>query len=117
MKLAKIKNRYIFHSENPNGYHTYLVYYDKRDKKNYAITTTHLYKADPKRMGQVRDGKYKKVKLPGFELPSGVYHKPNKTTAWGSDIDIHSKDVHLKQTISKSKAKSILRFINGKSRK
>lgn len=117
MKIAKIKNPYIYNSNNPNGSHTYLVYYDKRDKKNYAITTTHLYKADPKWMGQVKDGKYKKVKLPCFELPSGVYYKPNKTTAWGTDIDIHSRDVHLKQTISKSKAKSILRFINGKSRR
>lgn len=114
MKLAKIKNRYMFHSNKPNGYHSYLVYYDK---KHYAITTTHLYKADPKRMGQVRDGVYKKMKLPGFELPSGVYHKPNKTTVWGSDIDIHSKDVHLKQTVPKSKAKKILQFINEKSRR
>lgn len=117
MKLAKIKNRYIFHSDKPNGYHTYLIYYDKRDKKHYAITTTHLYKADPKRMGQVRDGIYKKMKLPGHELPSGIYHKPNKTNVFGGDIDIHSKDVQLKQSISKSKAKKVLRFINGKSRR
>ncbi len=116
MKLAKIKNRYIFHSENPNGYHTYLVYYDKRDKKNYAITTTHLYKPDGKRMSQVRTGVYKKMTLPGFETPSGVYYKPTKKNVFGTDINLRSKDVKIKQSLSKSQSKKILRFIN-KSKK
>ena len=112
MKLAKIKNRYMFHSSKPNGSHTYIVYYDKRTKKTHAIATTHLYNMDPKRASQVKVGVYKKMKLPGFETPSGVYRKSVSKNVFGTDINLHSKDVKLKQTLSKSQSKKVLQFIN-----
>lgn len=116
MKLAKIKNRYMFHSNKPNGSHTYIVYYDKNTKKTHAVTTTHLYTIDPKRASQVKVGIYKKMKLPGFETPSGVYYKPTKKNVFGKDINLRSKDIKLKQSLSKSQSKKVLQFIN-KSRK
>ena len=37
MKLVKIKNKYLFQSEIPEGVHTYAVYYDKESKRNRAV--------------------------------------------------------------------------------
>ncbi len=49
MRLVKIKNRYLFNSSNPNGHHTYAVYYDKAKKENHAVALTHLSVKDNKR--------------------------------------------------------------------
>lgn len=77
-----------------------------------------MYKPDGKRMSQVKAGIYKKMSLPGFETPSGVYYKPTKKNAFGTDISLGSKDVKLKQSLSKSQSKKVLRFINkGKTAK
>ena len=32
MRLAKIRNGYLYHSDNPKGAHTYAVYYDRKKK-------------------------------------------------------------------------------------
>ena len=59
MRLAKIKNKYLFKSSNPNGNHTYAVYYDKKNKENRAVGLTHLYIKDNKRFAQVKKGMIK----------------------------------------------------------
>lgn len=52
------------------------------------------------------------MKLPGFETPSGVYRKSVSKNVFGTDINLYSKDVKLKQTLSKSQSKRVLQFIN-----
>ena len=38
MRLAKIKNKYLFNSKEPNGVHTYAIYYDKQKKESRCLT-------------------------------------------------------------------------------
>ena len=56
MRLAKIKNKYLFKSNNPNGTHTYAVYYDWQNRRYNAVQLTHLYNKDQKRFDQVKRG-------------------------------------------------------------
>lgn len=57
MRLAKIKNKYFYKDNNPEGTHHYAVYYDKASKRNRAVPLTHLYVKDKKRFSQVKKGK------------------------------------------------------------
>lgn len=56
MRLAKIKNNYLFKGDKPDGTHTYAVYYDKPSKRYRAVALTHLYVKDDKRFKQVKKG-------------------------------------------------------------
>ena len=118
MIIAKIKNRYMYHSKDgkPNGSHTYIIYYDKVTKKNHAIATTHLYTPDKRRMVQVKYGIYKKMKLPNYETPSGVYHKSVNKNVYGTDINLRSKDVKITGYLPHNQSKKVLQFINKKQK-
>ena len=94
MRLAKIKNKYLFDSDNPKGTHTYAVYYDKKNKETRAVALTHLYVKDDKRFKQVKKGNIKIEKFKEFDVPSGVqnyYYSRNKK---GKKINL--KDICLK---------------------
>ncbi|MCD8372198.1 MAG: hypothetical protein LUD27_02725, partial [Clostridia bacterium] len=56
MRLVKIKNKYLFDSNNPEGTHTYAVYRDNKTHELRAVALTHLYVKDEKRFKQVRKG-------------------------------------------------------------
>lgn len=112
MRLAKIKNRYLFNSSNPNGNHTYAVYYDKKLKENRAVALTHLYVKDNKRFKQVKRGNIMISKFKEFDVPTGVqnyYYSRNKK---GNKINLKDKDVICvsKRYLSKRQADKIKRF-------
>ena len=72
MRLVKIKNKYLFNSNNPNGTHTYAAYYDRANKRYNAVQLTHLYVKDDKRFKQVKRGDIMVTKFKEFDVPSGV---------------------------------------------
>ena len=72
MRLAKIKNKYLFKGDKPEGTHTYAVYYDKPSKRYRAVALTHLYVKDDKRFKQVKKGNIRIEKFKEFDVPSGV---------------------------------------------
>lgn len=113
MRLAKIKNKYLFDSDNPNGTHTYAVYYDRKSKSYRAVGLTHLYLKDPKRFKQVSKGMIKKMKFKEFEAPSGVKDSYFEKNIKGKKIDLNDKDnvVNVeKRHLSKKQSDTIKRF-------
>ena len=93
MKLYSIKDRYLFKTDQPNGSHTYAVYYDRRRKGYCAVPTTHLYKADPKRFRQKESGFLKEMKLPGILLPSGIKDYAHITDVNGHKLNMKNPNV------------------------
>ncbi len=93
MKLAKIKDGYLFKTDNPNGTHTYAVYYDRGKKEYRAIPTTHLYREDPNRMKEKKAGALMQVKFPSIFLPSGVKDYYHTTDVNGNKINVKSDAV------------------------
>ena len=95
MKLARIKDGYMFKTENPNGEHNYCLYYDKKSKSYRAIQTTHLYRKDDKKFKQLNSNVILKVKFPKSETPSGVRSFYYTHNANGDKIDIKHKDIQI----------------------
>lgn len=113
MRLAKIKNKYLFDSDNPDGTHTYAVYYDRKSKSYRAVGLTHLYLKDQKRFDKVKKGFIKKMKFKEFELPSGVHDYYFEKTIKGKKIDLNDKKnvVNVeKRHLPKRQAEAIKRF-------
>ncbi len=120
MKIARIKNRYMFKSNNPNGTHDYLVYKDKSTKEIRAIELTHLYKRDNYRFAQIKSGLLKKMRFSHRETPSGVNNGYLSVNANGNPIDLKHKDIDLnvyrKTFISQKQQCDILKFAKRKKR-
>ena len=112
MRLVKIKNKYLFKSNNPEGYHTYAVYYDKKSKSNRAVGLTHLYIKDKKRFNQVNKGNILVMKFKEFDIPSGVKNSYFSKTLSGGKINLKHKDVISvsKRYLSKFQSNKIKRF-------
>ncbi len=72
MKIAKIKNHYMFKSNNPYGTHDWLIWKDRKTGETRAVELTHLYNKDPKRFAQLKAGLLKKMNFKHRETPSGV---------------------------------------------
>lgn len=88
MRLVKIKNKYLFNSNNPNGTHTYAAYYDKANKRFNAVQLTHLYVKDDKRFKQVKRGNIMVTKFKEFDVPSGVRNVFYSKNISGGKIDL-----------------------------
>lgn len=121
MKLARIKDGYMFRTENPNGEHTYALFYDKKAKAYRAVQTTHLYRRDEKRFKQLEKGALMKVKFPNSDVPSAVRSYHYTHNANGEKIDIKHNDVqfvskkHLPKWMSdKIKAFSVDKYVTKK---
>ena len=91
MRLVKIKNKYLFNSNNPNGTHTYAAYYDRANKRYNAVQLTHLYVKDDKRFKQVKRGDIMVTKFKEFDVPSGVRNQYYNKNINGSKIDLNDK--------------------------
>ena len=112
MRLAKIKNRYMFDSDNPQGVHTYVTYTDKKSKEVRAIPTTHLYVPDKANMEKLRKGLLCKVKFPNYDAVSGVHNYYYAKDSKGRDIDLKNNDVVLsKNKLADSLVKKIKSFV------
>lgn len=93
MRLVKIKNKYLFNSDNPNGVHTYAVYYDNRTKQNRAIALTHLYIKYDKRFKQVKKGNIMVSKFKEFETPTWVQNYYYSKNTSGKNISLKDRDI------------------------
>ena len=74
MKIARIKDRYMFHSRswNTNKSHDYLIFKDNSSNEIRAIQLTYLYKKDRHRFMQVRISNKQKNDVIRF------YNRPNE---------------------------------------
>ena len=115
MRLAKIKNKYMFNTlPNDNGVHYYLIYFDRKNKRYNAIQLTHLYIKDKNRFIQVNKGLIKIEKLKEFEVPSGVKKEIYTTNIFGEKIDISNKqyvDKVFSRHLNKKQAERIKNFV------
>ncbi|MBE5764015.1 MAG: hypothetical protein E7339_00235 [Clostridiales bacterium] len=116
MRLVKIKNRYLFKSNNPNGTHTYATYYDRKNKRYNAIQLTHLYVKDNNRFKQVARGNIMVTKFKEFDVPSGVRNQYYFKNVSGGKIDLKDKNVIYisKRHLSKKQSEKIKLFANSK---
>ena len=112
MRLVKIKNRYLYNSNNPNGTHTYAVYYDRKTKQNRAIALTHLYVKDEKRYRQVRRGKILISNFKEFETPSGVQNYYYSKNTCGKNINLKDNEIVkvFKRYLPKQQAEKLKNF-------
>ncbi len=113
MRLARIKNRYLYKSDNPNGIHTYAVYYDNKTKRHNAVALTHLYIRDDKRFKQVKKGNICVEKFKEFDVPSGVQNYYYSKNINGKDIDLKdTNNVNFvgSRYLSKSQSERIRKF-------
>lgn len=112
MRLAKIKNKYLYKGDNPNGNHTYAVYYDKKNKETRAVALTHLYVKDDKRFRQIKNGLIRVEKFKEFETPSGVKNYYYSKSVNGKKIDLKNKNVVSvsKRYLSKAQSDRIKKF-------
>jgi hypothetical protein len=117
MRLAKIKNKYLFKGDKPEGTHTYAVYYDKPSKRYRAVALTHLYVKDDKRFKQVKKGNIRIEKFKEFDVPSGVQNYYYDTTTTGRKIDLSDKSNVIKtekRYLSKKQSERIKKFATKK---
>lgn len=116
MRLAVIKGRYFYKTNNADETHTYAVYRDPKSKEVRAVQTTHLYKPDKDRMEDLHKGLLCKVKFAGYETPSGVNNKYYNTNIQGKPIDLKHADIVSvdKTPLSQSIAKKIFAFAKNK---
>lgn len=115
MRLAKIKNKYIYRTKSDdNGNHTYLVFFDRKKKRYNAVQLTHLYIKDNKRFVQVNKGLIKVEKFKEFDVPSGVRRKIYETNIHGGNIDLKDKKNVVKvysRYLSKKQSSRIKKFL------
>ena len=115
MRLVKIKNKYLFKSDNPNGTHTYAAYYDRKNKRYNAVQLTHLYVKDEKRFKQVSKGTIKVMKFKEFDVPSGVRNQYYSKNVQGGKIDLKDETnvkVISNRHLSKKQSDKIKLFAN-----
>lgn len=113
MRLVKIKNKYLFNSDNPEQVHTYAVYYDKKNKSNRAIGLTHLYEKDNTRFSQLRRNMLMKEKFKEFETPTGVKNSYFSKNRFGNKIDLTDTRYVVKvgrRYLPKSQSERIKKF-------
>ena len=92
MKIAKIKNKYMYNTtENDNGCHYYIVFYDRKKLEYHAVQLTHLYIKDKNRFKQVKNGKILIQKFKEFEVPSGLKKEIYTKNINGTKIDLKNK--------------------------
>ena len=115
MRLAKIKNKYMYKTDdNDEGTHYYLVFFDRKTKSYHAAQLTHLYIKDKNRFIQVRKGYIKIIKLKEFDVPSGVRIDVYKTNANGEKIDLNDrKNVRFisKRYLSKKQSLDVIKYL------
>ena len=114
MRLVKIKNKYLFNSNNPNGTHTYATFYDRKNKRYNAVQLTHLYVKDANRFKQVSRGNIMVTKFKEFDVPSGVRNQYYNKNINGGKIDLKNKNIIYiaKNHLSKKQSNSIKSFAN-----
>lgn len=113
MRLVKIKNKYLFKSDNPNGTHTYATYYDRKNKRYNAIQLTHLYVKDENRFKQVKRGNIMVAKFKEFDVPSGVRNQYYSKNINGGKIDLKDRDnvfIVSKRHLNKKQSDKIKSF-------
>lgn len=112
MRLARIKDSYLFKGSKQNGVHHYAVYYDRPTKRYRAVALTHLYVKDEKRFKQVKKGNIRIEKFKEFDVPSGVQNYYYDKTLAGDKIDIKDSSVVKisNRMISKAQSSRIKKF-------
>ena len=76
----------MFKSNNPNGSHDYLVFFNQENQSYFAVQLTHLYIKDKKRFVQVKKGNILIQKFKEYETPSGVKKELYKCDVNGNKI-------------------------------
>ena len=114
MRLVRIKNRYLFKGNNPNGTHTYATYYDRQNKRYNAVQLTHLYVKDANRFRQVQRGNIMITKFKEFDVPSGVRNQYYNKNVNGGKIDLNDKNITYisKHHLTKKQSDKIKLFAN-----
>jgi hypothetical protein len=114
MRIAKIKNKYLFNSTNPNGTHDYLVYIDTKTGENRAVELTHLYNPDIKRFNQIKIGLLKKMSFSHRDTPSGVKNKYHRKDTNGNPLNFNDICVDLNSykthKVTNKQASDVIKF-------
>ncbi len=115
MRLAKIKNKYMYETKpGDKGTHTYLVFFDRKKKRYNAAQLTHLYIKDNKRFVQVNKGLIKVEKFKEFDVPSGVKKHVYENNIYGGNINLKDRKNVRKvysRYLSKKQSSRIKKFL------
>lgn len=120
MKLAKIKNKYMYETRpDDNGSHYYLIFYNHKEKRYEAAQLTHLYIKDNKRFKQVKKGNILVEKFKEFDVPSGVRNTIYKTNVHKTNInmdDMNNVSPVSNRYLSKKQSNRIFTFLKSKKK-
>ena len=115
MKLAKIKNKYMFNSNKPEQEHIYLLDYDKHTRSYKAIETTHLYELPKNKSSKLKKGFLKEILFRKLYLPSGVKNQFYTDTLQGNKITLATVDAKVIQDkIPDKQREAVLKFAKEK---
>lgn len=113
MRIARIKDSYLFKGTKKDGIHPYALYYDRPTKRYRAVALTHLYVKDEKRFKQVKKGNIRIEKFKEFDVPSGVKNYYYDKTITGKKIDLSDNTNVVKienRNFSKAQSERIKKF-------
>jgi len=121
MKIIRIKNKLMFNSNDPEGFHYYAFFWNKRYKKYNAIQLTHIAKKDDKRYKQVNNGLIKPIRLKKLDKysDSGITKNNYVSDICGDRLDPKMGIVQINKVseYSSNKIKSFATNLYSKGKK
>ena len=113
MKIVKVKNRLMYHGNDPYGTHYYAFFWNKKYKKYNAIQLTHIAKIDETRYEQANNNIIKPIRLKKLDKYSDSGITRNK---YISDINGKALNPNMGKivinNVSGSSSKKISKFAN-----
>lgn len=109
MRLFQVKNKFMYHSGDPNGHHTYAVYKDSTSKQYRAIQLTHLF--EKSKENKIKKGFLLVEQFKNIKFPSGVNNEYYSSDVKGRPLYFGKNTKHKKVgTVPTKQAKRIIKF-------
>lgn len=118
MKIIKIRNSKIMkNARNPNGYHFYALFWNRKFKRYNAIRLTHISRKDISRYRQVESGKIKPIRIKKLDkyADSGVTKHNYISDVHGNKL-FPGIGIIVDNKVSSSISRKILSHVNSSSK-
>lgn len=112
IKILKIQNNKMYFDEkNPDGYHYYAFFWNKRYRRYNAIRLTHIAKKDNTRYRQADNGHIKPIRLKQLDLyaDNGITKENYISDINGERLNINMGEIEINK-VSGSSCKKIKEF-------
>lgn len=114
MKIVKFQNKYMMkQAKNPNGFHYYAVFWNRKSKKYNAIRLTHIAKKDSSNYQKADKGLIMPIRLKKIDkyADNGITNVNYVNNAKNKKIDI-KQGIVIYNSVSSFRSKKILSMIS-----